>query len=56
MKYIPLHVKTNYTLLSSLVDIKQLVKQLKAYNIDAVAITDTNVMYGVMTFIMSVSK
>ncbi|MBQ7140362.1 MAG: DNA polymerase III subunit alpha [Bacilli bacterium] len=47
--YIPLQVKTNYSLLSSLVTIKNLIKKCVEYNINAVAITDTNMSY-VMEF------
>jgi len=50
MNYIPLYVKTNYSLLSSLVDIKKLIKKLKDCNVTSIAITDTNVLYGVMAF------
>ena len=47
--YIPLQIKTNYSLLSSLITIKKLIKKCIDYNIKAVAITDTNMSY-VMEF------
>ncbi len=50
MSYVPLYVKTNYSLLSSLNDIKRLINKLKTYNITSIAITDTNVLYGAMEF------
>ncbi|MDD3048628.1 MAG: DNA polymerase III subunit alpha [Bacilli bacterium] len=49
MNYIPLNVKTNYHLLSSLVDIKKLIKKCLTYNINCIGITDPN-MYSVMDF------
>ena len=49
MNYIPLHVKTSYSLLTSLNDIKKMILFCKENNIDKIAITDTN-MYGVMEF------
>ena len=47
--YTPLQVKTNYSLLSSLITIKDLIKLCIKYNIKEVAITDDN-MSGVMEF------
>lgn len=47
--YIPLNIKTNYSLLSSLVDIDNLIKKAKSLGITTLAITDSN-MYGVMDF------
>lgn len=47
--YIPLWVKTDYSLLSSLVSIKKLIKKAKVNNIETLAITDQN-MSGVMEF------
>ncbi len=49
MNYIPLHVKTSYSLLTSLNDIKKMVLFCKEHGIKAIAITDDN-MYGVMEF------
>jgi DNA polymerase III subunit alpha len=50
MNYVPLNIKTNYSLLSSLINIKDLIKTAKAYNITSLAITDINSMYYVMEF------
>ena len=47
--YIPLNIKTNYSLLSSLVDIDNLIKKAKSLGITTLAITDSN-MYGVIDF------
>ena len=47
---IPLYNKSNYTLLSSLLKIDDLISYAKKYNISSMAITDSN-MYGVMEFI-----
>jgi len=49
MNYVPLYVKTSYSLLSSLCDIKKLIKKSKELDIKKIAITDDN-MYGVMEF------
>ena len=48
--YIPLFNKSNYTLLSSLLKISDLVDYAEKQNISAIALTDTN-MYGTMEFI-----
>lgn len=47
--YTPLQVKTDYSLLSSLVSIKSLIKKCLEYNIKEVAITDTS-LSGAMEF------
>lgn len=47
MNYIPLSVKTNYELLSSLIKIEDLCKYLNSNNITSVGITDSN-MFGTM--------
>lgn len=49
MNYIPLGIKTSYSLLSSLVNIKELVKITKEYNITSLGIRDNN-LCGVMEF------
>lgn len=49
MNYIPLSVKTNYELLSSLIKIDDLCKYLSDNNITSVGITDSN-MFGTMEF------
>ena len=48
--YIPLFNKSNYSLLSSLLKIDDIVKYAIDNNISSIALTDTN-MYGVMEFI-----
>ena len=47
--YTPLYVKTNYSLLSSLITIDNLINYLKQHNYSQIAITDNN-MFGVMEF------
>ncbi|MDD4036004.1 MAG: DNA polymerase III subunit alpha [Bacilli bacterium] len=49
MNYIPLGIKTSYSLLSSLVNIKELVKRTKELNITSLAISDNN-LFGTMEF------
>lgn len=49
MKYIPLRVKSSYSLLTSLIDIKKMVLFCKEKSIDTICLTDIN-MYGVMEF------
>ena len=48
--YIPLFNKSNYTLLSSLLKIDDLITYAKNNNIPSIALTDTN-MFGTMEFI-----
>ena len=45
-----LQVKTGYSILHSLINIKELVKLAKEYNYTSLAITDENNMFGVMEF------
>ena len=47
--YTPLYVKTNYSLLSSLITIDSYLEYAKKHNISSLAITDNN-MFGVMEF------
>ena len=47
--YTPLYVKTNYSLLSSLITIDELIDYAKNNNIKSLAITDNN-MFGTMEF------
>ena len=49
MNYIPLRIKTNYSLLTSLIKIDDLIAKCKENNINTIAICDDN-MYGVMEF------
>ena len=53
--YIPLFNVTNYTLLSSLLKIDDLIEYAKNNNISSVAIADTN-MFGTMEFIKKCEK
>ena len=55
MKYIPLRVKTSYSLLKSMNDIHKMVLFCKEKGINALCITDTN-MYGVMEFYKECKK
>ena len=53
--YIPLFNKSNYSLLSSLLKIDDIVSYAKESNISEIAIADTN-MYGTMEFINKCKK
>ena len=50
MKYTALQVKTSYSLLSSLNEIKKLVSHAKSLGYTSLAITDHNNMFGVPEF------
>lgn len=56
MNYTPLQVKTSYSILSSLNDIKKLVSLAKDYGYTSLAITDENNMFGVMEFYQECKK
>lgn len=49
MNYVPLYIKTENSLLSSLIKIDELIKFAKSYNYKALSIVDDN-MFGVMEF------
>lgn len=49
MNYIPLNIKTHYSLLSSMIKVEDLVEFAKKNNLKQLTITDNN-MYGVMDF------
>ncbi len=53
--YTPLYIKTDYSLLSSLIKIDDLIKYLKKYNITSCAICDDN-LYGTMEFVTKLKK
>ena len=53
--YTPLYIKTNNSLLTSMIKIDELVSFAKTHNIKALAITDNN-MYGVMEFYKACKK
>jgi DNA polymerase III subunit alpha len=50
MSFIHLHVYSAYSLLSSTIQIEQLVQEAKAKGYRALALTDRNVMYGAIPF------
>ena len=56
MKLTALQVKTSYSILNSLNDIKKLVLQAVNYGYDSLAITDDNNMFGVMEFYQECKK
>lgn len=49
MNYVPLYIKTNNSLLTSMIKIDELIKYAKENNLKSLTITDNN-MYGVMDF------
>lgn len=53
--FVPLNVKTEYSLLSSLIRIDDLIQQICDYKFEAVGIADTT-MYGVMDFYLKCKK
>jgi len=53
--YTPLYIKTDYSLLSSLIKIDNLIKNLKQKNITSCAIVDDN-LFGTMEFIKKCEK
>lgn len=53
--YIPLYVKTNYSLLSSLISIDKLIEYASKNHISSLAITDSN-MFGAMEFYKKCKK
>lgn len=48
---IPLHIHSNYSLLQSAVTIENLVSRAKEFNLSSLALTDTNGMYGIVSFV-----
>ena len=56
MNYIPLQLKTSYSILSSLNDIKKLVSLAKVYGYTTLSITDESNMFGVMEFYLECKK
>ena len=46
MRYVPLHVHSEYSLLDGAIRNKDLIKFAKENNFEAVAVTDHGVMYG----------
>ena len=56
MDYVALQVKTSYSILQSLNDIKKLVKKASVLGYKAIAITDYNNMFGVPEFYFECKK
>ena len=52
---IPLHTHSNYSLLEGAVTIDNLISKAKEYNLTALALTDTNGMYGLISFAKQVN-
>ena len=50
MKYVPLQIKTSYSLLSSLIKIPNLIEHAKKLGYKSLTITDHNNMFGVPEF------
>ncbi len=50
MRYVPLHVHTEYSLLDGAIRNKDYIKFAKENNFEAVAVTDHGVMYGALEF------
>ena len=46
----PIHVHSNYSLLQGVITIEDLVDQAAAYNLEAITLTDTNSMAGLVSF------
>jgi DNA polymerase III alpha subunit len=56
MAFTHLHVHTQYSLLDGAARIEELVACAKSHGMDALAITDHGVMYGVVEFLKRVKK
>lgn len=55
MKWFPINIKTEYSLLNSMIRIPELIRYAKEEGFESLAITDTN-MFGVMEFILTCEK
>ena len=55
MFYIPLYIKTEYSLLDSTIKVKELVECAKTHNLKALTITDNN-LYGAYEFYLECTK
>lgn len=55
-KFTHLHVHSHYSLLDGLSKIDALIKQARAYDMDALAITDHGVLYGAIEFYKKATK
>ena len=47
---IPLHVHSNYSLLEGVITIDEILEKAVSYGLNSVALTDTNGMYGLVSF------
>ena len=56
MNYVPLQIKTSYSLLSSLIKIPNLIEHAKKLGYNTLAITDHNNMFGVPEFYNACKK
>jgi len=54
--FVHLHTHSEYSLLDGLIRIKQMVKRVKEMGMDAVALTDHGVMYGIVEFYKEATK
>jgi DNA polymerase-3 subunit alpha len=54
--FVHLHVHSAYSLAEGAIQIKSLVKKCRSYDMPAVAVTDTNNLFGAMEFAMEASK
>ena len=45
-----LHIHSNYSLLEGVITIDDIIQKALHYNLNAVALTDTNAMYGLVPF------
>ncbi|MCE1187730.1 MAG: PHP domain-containing protein [Ignavibacteria bacterium] len=53
MQILPVHVHSNFTLLKGTIPIPELVRSAKDFGYGAIALTDSNAMYGVIPFVKS---
>ena len=47
---IPLHVHSNYSLLEGVIPVEKIIEKAVEYSLPAIALTDTNAMYGLIKF------
>ena len=51
MRYVPLHVHSQYSILDSTLSMEAIAARAKAYNLSAVGLSDFGNMYGAVEFI-----
>lgn len=56
MAFVHLHIHTEYSLLKSTARIDELVQRAKKLNMGALAITDKNVLHGIVPFYKACKK